>query len=53
MRYPQTSFILSAIDPDLLYPCLEIRFETDDLDTLRRLVDPDAPTRPSLTTSIV
>ncbi|MCL4636085.1 hypothetical protein [Burkholderia sp.] len=43
MRYPQTSFILSAIDADLLYPCLEVRFETDDLDTLRRLVDPDAP----------
>ncbi|WP_241022529.1 hypothetical protein [Burkholderia sp. Se-20373] len=43
MTYPSTPFILSAIDPDLLYPCLEVRFETDDLDTLRRLVDPDAP----------
>ncbi|MDN7488895.1 hypothetical protein QZM35_14400 [Burkholderia sp. AU45274] len=43
MAYPSTPFILSAIDPDLLYPCLEIRFETDDLDALRRLVDPDAP----------
>ncbi|VWC00900.1 hypothetical protein BLA23254_04802 [Burkholderia lata] len=43
MSYPSTSFILSAIDPDLLYPCLEVRFETDDLDALRRLVDPDAP----------
>ncbi|WP_236872918.1 hypothetical protein [Burkholderia sp. LA-2-3-30-S1-D2] len=43
MTYPSTPFILSAIDPDLLYPCLEVRFETDDLDALRRLVDPDAP----------
>lgn len=43
MSYPSTSFILSAIDPDFLYPCLEVRFETDDLDALRRLVDPDAP----------
>jgi hypothetical protein len=43
MSYPSTPFILSAIDPDLLYPCLEVRFETDDLDALRRLVDPDAP----------
>lgn len=42
MRYPRTSFILSAIDPDLLYPCLEVRFETDDLDALRRMVDPNA-----------
>ncbi|WP_254613713.1 hypothetical protein [Burkholderia lata] len=42
MKYPRTLFILSAIDPDLLYPCLEVRFETDDLDVLRRLVDPDA-----------
>ncbi|WP_258393646.1 hypothetical protein [Burkholderia multivorans] len=43
MKYPRTSFILSAIDPDLLYPCLEVRFETDDLDHLRRVVDPGAP----------
>lgn len=43
MRYPRTCFILSAIDPDLLYPCLEVRFETEDLDALRRLVEPDVP----------
>ncbi|MCA8151637.1 hypothetical protein [Burkholderia contaminans] len=43
MRNPRTAFILSAIDPDLLCPCLEVRFETDHLDALRRLVDPDAP----------
>lgn len=40
---PHTSFVLSAIDPDLLCPWLEVRFETDDLSTLRRLVDTDAP----------
>ncbi|VWB14586.1 hypothetical protein BLA6993_00525 [Burkholderia lata] len=48
MSYPSTSFILSAIDPDLLYPCLEVRFETDDLAALRRLVDPDAPEEANL-----
>ncbi|WP_244106467.1 hypothetical protein [Burkholderia anthina] len=42
MAHSQTSFILSVVDPDLRYPCLDVRFETDDLDTLRRLVDPDA-----------
>ncbi|WP_242448816.1 hypothetical protein [Burkholderia metallica] len=43
MRDSKNSFILSAIDPDLLYPCLQIRFEIDDVEALRRLVDPDAP----------
>ncbi|WP_234744979.1 MULTISPECIES: hypothetical protein [Burkholderia] len=42
MAHPQTSFILSVVDPDLRNPCLDVRFETDDLDMLRRLVDPDA-----------
>lgn len=42
MQRPKTSFILSAVDPDLLYPWLEVRFETDDLDTLRRILELDA-----------
>jgi hypothetical protein len=41
MRHPATCFILSAIDPDLLCPWLEVRFETDDFDTLRRLLELD------------
>jgi hypothetical protein len=41
MTEKMNAFILHAIDPDLLYPCLAVRFETTDLETLRRFLSVD------------
>ncbi|AOI88363.1 hypothetical protein NUV26_24255 [Burkholderia pseudomultivorans] len=40
------AFVLNALDPDLLSPCLATRFVTSDLDTLRQNLSIDAADDP-------
>ncbi|MCP2091956.1 UNVERIFIED_ORG: hypothetical protein J2Y81_008062 [Paraburkholderia sediminicola] len=47
----RTPFILSAVDPDLLCPWLEVRFETDDFETLCRSAELDVSNDPELENS--
>ncbi|MFM0158732.1 hypothetical protein [Paraburkholderia sediminicola] len=48
MEYQRTAFILSAIDPDLDCPWLDVRFQTDDLEKLRQCAELDPEEDPQL-----
>jgi hypothetical protein len=48
MKNVRTYFIMSAVDPDLLCPWLQVRFETDDFEALRRFAELDASKDPEL-----
>ncbi|MFM0047875.1 hypothetical protein PQR05_35365 [Paraburkholderia sediminicola] len=48
MKRQRNPFILSAVDPDLLCPWLQVRFETDDFETLCQSAELDLSKDPEL-----